>query len=103
MEGFVVIIGLCVTFIPVILFAKYMFDRVSKETKFDTHLEIVKDKKGTFGVLIAYIERILFGTVICSTGVVLTEYFKNKVAIEILVVSIIVFIIVKYFDEKNEK
>ena len=40
MEGFVVIIGLCVTFIPVILFAKYMFDRVSKETKFDTHLEI---------------------------------------------------------------
>lgn len=103
MEGFVVIIGLCVTFFPVVLFAKYMFDKVSKETKFDKHLEIVKDKKGTLGVVIAYAERILFGTVICSTGVVLSEYFKNKVAIEILIISVILFFIVKYFDEKNEK
>ena len=103
MEGFVVIVGLCITFFPVVLFAKYMFDKVSKETKFDTHLEIVKDKKCFIGVAVAYLERILFGTVICSTGVVFSEYFRNKVAIEILIVSVILFVIVKYFDEKNEK
>ena len=45
MEGIVVILGLCVTFIPAIIFANYIFTKVSKKTKFDTHLEIVKDKK----------------------------------------------------------
>jgi ABC-type Mn2+/Zn2+ transport system permease subunit len=103
MEGFVVIIGLCITFVPVVIFAKYVFDKVSKETRFDSHLAIVKDKKGTVGVLIAYLERILFGTVICSSGIVLSEYFRNKTAIEILIVSVILFIIVRFFDEKNEK
>ena len=103
MEGFVVILGLCITFFPVILFSKYVFDKVSKETKFDSHLKLVKDKKGGFGVFIAYLERILFGTVVCSTGVVLSEYFKNEVAIEVLVISLVLFFIVKYFDEKNEK
>ena len=103
MEGFVVILGLCITFFPVVLFSKYIFEKVSKETNFDAHLSIVRDKKGVFGVFIAYLERVLFGTVICSTGIVLSEYFKNKVAIEILVISIILFLIVKYFDEMNEK
>lgn len=103
MEGIVVILGLCITFIPAIIFAHYIFTKVSKKTKFDTHLEIVKDKKGTFGVVIAYAERILFGLTVCSLGVVLSEYYKNEKAIEVLIISVILYVIVKFFDEKNEK
>ena len=103
MEGIVVIIGLCVTFIPAIIFAHYVFTKVSRKTKFDTHLELVKDKKGTFGVVIAYAERILFGLTICSLGVTLSDYYKNETAIEVLIISVILYVIVKFFDEKNEK
>jgi ABC-type Mn2+/Zn2+ transport system permease subunit len=103
MEGIVVILGLCVTFIPAIIFANYIFTKVSKKTKFDTHLEIVKDKKGTLGVVIAYAERLLFGLTISSLGVVLSEYYKNETAIEVLIISVVLYVIVKFFDEKNEK
>ena len=103
MEGIIVILGLCITFVPAIIFAHYIFTKVSKKTKFDTHLEIVKDKKGTFGVVIAYAERILFGLTVCSLGVVLSEYYKNEKAIEVLIISVILYVIVKFFDEKNEK
>lgn len=103
MEGFVVIVGLCITFFPAVLFSKYVFDRVYKETKFDSHLRIVRDKKGGLGILIAYFERFLFGMVICTTGIVLSEYFRNEIAIEILIVSVLLFLIIKYFDENNEK
>ena len=103
MEGLVVIIGLCVTFIPAILFAHYIFTKVNKKTRFDSHLEIVKDKKGIFGVVIAYVERLLFGLTICSLGIVLSDYYRNETAIEILIISVILYVIVKFFDEKNEK
>ena len=103
MEGIIVILGLCITFVPAIIFAHYIFTKVSKKTKFDTHLEIVRDKKGTFGVVIAYAERILFGLTVCSLGVVLSEYYKNEKAIEVLIISVILYVIVKFFDEKNEK
>ena len=103
MEGFVVIIGLCVAFVPAIIFTNYVINKASKVTKFDAHLETVKDKKGTFGVVVAYAERILFGVVVTSMGVVLSEYFRNTRAIEILIISVICYIIVKFFDEKNEK
>lgn len=103
MEGIVVILGLCITFVPAIIFAHYIFTKVSRKTKFDTHLEIVKDKKGTLGVIVAYAERILFGLTICSLGVVFSEYYKNETAIEVLIISVILYVIVKFFDEKNEK
>ena len=102
MEGFVVILGLCVTFTPVVLFANYMINKASKETRFDSHLELVKDKKGNFGVVVAYTERFLFGLSITSMGVVLSELFENEIAIEILIISVVLYIIVKFFDEKNE-
>lgn len=103
MEGFIVILGLCITFVPAIIFANYIFTKVNKKTRFDTHLEIVKDKKGTLGVIIAYAERILFGLTICSLGVVFSEFYRNEKAIEVLIISVILYIIVKFFDEKNEK
>lgn len=102
MEGFVVILGLCITFTPVVLFADYIISKASKVTKFDAHLEVVKDKNGNLGVVVAYVERFLFGLIITTMGVVLSEYFENETAIEILIISVVLYIIVKFFDEKNE-
>lgn len=102
MEGFIVILGLCITFTPVVLFANYMISKASRITRFDAHLELVKDKKGNFGVAIAYAERFLLGLTITSMGVVLSEFFENQIAIEILIISVVLYIIVKFFDEKNE-
>ena len=73
-----------------------------RETNFDAHLEVVKDKKGNLGVVVAYVERFLFGLIIATMGVVLSEYFENETAIEILIISVVLYIIVKFFDEKNE-
>ena len=103
MEGFIIIIGLCITFTPAVIFANYIINKPYKVTKFDEHLDKVSTLKGKFGIVVAYLERILYGLVITSMGVVLSDYFKNILAIEILIVSIILYFIVKYFDEKNEK
>ncbi len=102
-EGLIVIVGLCISFVPVIIFVHYLFTHIKKKTRFDYHLELVKDKKGTFGVVIAYAERILFATVIISLGILLSEFFQNQIFLNIFIVSLVLFILVKYFDEKNEK
>ena len=103
LEGIIVILGLCLTFLPVVLYVNYLLSRVSKTTPFDTHLEIVKDKKGDFGVAIAYLERILYGTAIVSFGILLSEYFNSESMFVVVVLSSILYVIVKYIDEKNEK
>lgn len=103
MEAIVVITGLCITFFPAIMFAHYVFTKVSRKTKFDSHLDLVRDKKGNIGVIVAYLERILFGLTISSLGVVFSEYYKNEKALEVLIISVVLYVIVKFFDEKNEK
>ena len=102
-EGIIVILGLCITFLPAIMYFMYLMNHVSNKTRFDYHLELVTDKKGKKGVILAYIERILFGSLVCSFGILLSEFFRNEVIFEIFVVLLILYIIVKYFDEKNEK
>lgn len=102
-EGIVTILGLCITFLPVLLYFHYLLTHVSKKTRFDYHLELVIDKKGRMGVILAYMERILYGITICSFGILMSEFFRNDVVFKIFVVSIVFYIIVKYFDEKNEK
>ena len=102
-EGIVILLGLCVTFFPVIMYVNYILTHVSKKTRFDYHLELVNDKKGRVGIYIAYLERILFGVTVCSLGVMMSEFFRNEFVFQIFVISLILFIIVKYFDEKNEK
>lgn len=102
-EGIITILGLCITFLPVIIFFNYLMTHVSKKTSFDYHLELVKDKKGKFGIAVAYLERILFGVTICSLGIVFSEFFANETMFQIFVISLITYFIIKYFDEKNEK
>lgn len=103
MEVFIVLIGLCVTFTPAVMFANYIINKPMKLTKFDRHLEKVSTLKGKFGIIIAYLERIIFGLMITTMGIVFSENFQNMFAIEILILSVILYFIVKYFDEKNEK
>ena len=102
-EGLIVIVGMCIAVIPVIIFVNYLFAHIKRKTRFDYHLELVRDKKGTFGVVIAYAERILFALAIISFGVMLSEFFQNQIFFNIFVVSLVLFIVAKYFDEKNEK
>ncbi|MBE6145015.1 MAG: hypothetical protein E7171_00165 [Firmicutes bacterium] len=103
LEGFITILGLCLTFLPVFMYFNYLLTHVSKKTSFDYHLEIVKDKKGDKGVVIAYLERILYGAAIVSFGILLSEYFANEVMFACVVITSILYVIVKWIDEKNEK
>ena len=102
-EGLIIILGLCITFVPVFIYFNYLLTHVSKKTEFDYHLELVRDKKGKFGVGIAYLERILYGSSITSFGILLSEYFRSEVLFTLVIVSVVLYIIVKWIDEKNEK
>lgn len=102
-EGIIILLGLCITFIPVIIYFNYLMAHVSKKTRFDYHLELVTDKKGRVGVFIAYLERILFGSTVSLFGILLSEFFTNDLIFELFVISLVMYIIVRYFDEKNEK
>ena len=102
-EGLIVIVGLCISVVPLLIFLHYLFTHIKKKTRFDYHLELVKDKKGMFGIVIAYAERILFSTVIISFGLMLSEFFQNKLFLNIFIVSLVLYVLAKYFDEKNEK
>lgn len=103
LECIIVLLGLCITFAPVIIYFNYLLTHVSKKTNFDYHLEIVNDKKGKIGMAIAYLERILYGIAITSFGILLSEYFKSEEMFAVVVISAILYVIVKWIDEKNEK
>ena len=102
-EGIIIILGLCITFAPVVMYFNYLLTHVNKKTNFDYHIDIVKDKKGNLGVVIAYLERILYGSTITSFGILLSEYFRAEGIFTLVVVFAILYIIVKWIDEKNEK
>lgn len=103
LEGIITILGLGLTFLPVFIYFNYLLTHVSKKTNFDCHLDIVRDKKGNEGVVIAYLERILYGAAIVSFGILLSEYFQSEVMFACVVVISILYVIVKWIDEKNEK
>ena len=103
LEGIITILGLCLTFLPVFIYFNYLLTHVSKKTQFDYHLDIVRDKKGKKGVVIAYLERILYGISIISFGILFSEYFTSESMFMLVVVSSVLYVIVKWIDEKNEK
>ena len=101
-EALIVIFGLCIIFLPIGIFVSFLFKRVKNKTRFDYHLELVKDRKGTFGVVIAYLERILFGATIMTFGFDLSNYFQVPIFLKLFIIFLVLYIIVKYFDKKNE-
>lgn len=102
-ETVVILVGLCVTFLPALMYFKYLMTHVSKKTRFDYHKELVNDKKGKLGVFVAYVERITFGVVICSFGILMSEFFNNEFVLKFFIITLIFYVIVKYVDEKFEK
>ena len=102
-EAIITILGLCITFLPVLIFCNYLLTHVSKKTRFDYHLELVRDKKGLLGVIIAYSERIILGSLVCGIGILTSEFFRNEIIFIIDAILLVGYVIVKYFDEINEK
>ena len=39
----IIILGLCLTFLPVLMYFNYLLTHVSKKTSFDYHVDIVED------------------------------------------------------------
>ena len=101
MEGFLVIVGLCLVFLPFIQLCHYLLKHVVTKTKFDNHLDNVKEK-GTFGKVLAYAERIVYGLFVSCFGFWMSELFNNNVAFIVVVLSLVAYVIIKYFDKKNE-
>ncbi len=99
MEGILTIIGLCLVFLPVVLYCNYLLKHVVKKTKFDQHIEMMNNNK--LFIVIAYLERILFGIFISSFGFWMSEIFSNSVVFVIVILSFVFYVIVKYFDMKN--
>lgn len=96
------LLGMIITFIPSIYFAIYIIKKATEEQKFDLHINRVKDKKGLKGVLIAYLNRISLWCLITSIGIYLSSYFENNTFLEIGIVSLIVYIISYFIDNRNE-
>lgn len=103
MELIVRVLGICITFIPIIYFATYIIKRASEEQRFDLHINKVKDKQGTKGVIIAYLNRISLFIFITSLGVLISSYFTNNIALDICIVTIIIFIFTYYLDDKYSR
>ena len=103
MDGFIIITGLCLTFIPLVMYVNYLFKHIKEPTKFDKHIELIRDKKGKKGIAIAYLNRILLGTLISSFGLLMNSLFKNETLLIIVIISLVMYIITTYIDNNNEK
>lgn len=101
MEGFVIVLGMVITIIPVVYYFSYLLRHINAKTKFDYHIDNVKDKKGFKGVVIAYLGQILLAFSVSSLGLLMSDNFDNDILLKIFIVVLILFIIVKYFDERN--
>ena len=102
-EALITIFGICITFIPVVFFVHYLFKKVKTKTRFDYHLELVGDRKGKFGIIIAYLERILLSSLFIVGGIHMSEFFQIEFLTTLLVILVVLYAIVKYFDVNNEK
>ena len=102
-EALITIIGIVITFIPVAFFVHYLFKKVRTKTRFDYHKELVKDKKGNLGIVVAYLERILLSSLFIVGGIHMSEFFQIEALTTTFVILVVLYCIIKYFDVKNEK
>ena len=101
MEGFLVILGLILVFVPFIQLCHYLLKHVVKKTKFDLHIEKIRGK-GPIAIWLAYAERIIYGLLVSSFGFWMSELFDNSIAFIVVVLSLVLYVIIKYFDVKND-
>ncbi len=98
MELIVRVFGICIAFVPFVYLASYIIKRAKEEQKFDLHLNRVRDKKGTIGVIIAYTNRISLFILITFLGVYISSYFINSIALDVCIVMLIAFVFSYYLD-----
>ncbi len=101
-EAIIRLLGMCLTFLPVIIFVHYLLTSVKEKRPFQYHLDNVKDKKGNFGIIIAYLSKVLFGVAVTCLGVFVSSYFTNTIFGEIFLIAFVFYVLVKYIDIKNE-
>lgn len=102
-EGIIVISGLFFTFFPIFIFVRYILRHSKGNTSFDKRIAFVKDKKGSLGVSIAYLERLFFGSMFFFLGLWMCDLFREEIFFLLLVLSIVFYVILKYIDDLNEK
>ena len=100
--GLVVVLGLCLIFAPLLIVAAYFITKGKKKYVFDKHVALVKANKGTLGVIVAYLDKLFLGSSMVSLGFLMSEELDNDYALKILVISLVLYIIVRYFDKKNK-
>jgi len=103
MEGFLTIIGLCLVFTPLIFFCRYLLGHVVKKSKFDIHVDKVLEYGGKMLVILAYIDKLFLSLTVSSLGLWMSEVFTNEVLGMIFVVCLVIYIVVHYFDKRNEQ
>lgn len=103
METIIVLFGMCLTFTPIVIFVWYLLTSMRSKKAFAYHLEKVKDKKNNLGVIIAYIDKILLGILIVFLGLYFSSFFSNTICLELFIACLILYIIIHFFDEKNEE
>ena len=101
-EAIIRLFGMCLTFLPVIIFVHFLLASVKSKRPFQYHIDNVKDKKGNFGVFIAYLSKILFGVSVTCLGVFVSSYFTNTIFGEIFLIGFVFYVLIKYIDIKNE-
>ncbi len=94
--------GMCLTIIPSLYFACYIIKKATEEQRFDLHLKKVNDKKGIFGVCIAYLNRICLFVLVTIMGLYVTSMFKNGLLLDLIIVLLIVYIISCFIDNRND-
>ena len=95
--------GMCLVILPVLLVFNYLMSRVSKKTRFDCHLKNVNDKKGFFGIFIAYLNKIVLFSCFIMIGLSFIEKFENTLFLKTALISLVGYLIINYFDNQNEK
>lgn len=103
MEMIVTLFGMCLTFVPVIVFVRYLLNSVTEKREFNYHLDLVNDKKGKKGIFIAYATKISLSIMVTSLGIYLASFFDNSLFLDLFIISLILFVLLYYFDVNNEK
>ena len=64
-------------------------------------MENLKDNSKKM-IYLAYLERIVYGVLVSVFGFWMSELFLDNVSFTIFVISLVLYIIIKYFDYQNE-
>ena len=99
----IVILGLCLIFIPPMVLIGYIITKGRKKHRFDKYIEYLKKHNDKKGIILAYAHKIIVGITIMLLGFYMSEDLENEVALKYLIIFTILTIIITYFYKKNKR